>query len=127
VDTRQKILERIEDASDQVRANGKKLLVLSGYFDVLTPSMVARIQSIEDQHPECAILALVLDMNSALLPQRARAELAASLRAIDHVLMARSIAGATELLAPDLVVRDEENQLADRRLLINHVQRRYQE
>ena len=127
MDTRKKILERIEDVPEALRSNTDNLIVISGYFDVLTPALVARIRDISGKHPDCPILALVLEMDGALLPQRARAELAASLATIRYVLIVKTVAAALEALTPTLVVRDEENQLADRRLLIRHVQKRYQD
>ena len=128
MNTRDKILERIEDVPEVLCAAGNgKVLAFCGFFDVLTPSLVERVNAAATEHPDCSMVALVLELNGALLTQRGRAELAASLENVDVVVPVDSVARALETLAPDLVVRDEESQLADRRILIQHVHRRYQD
>jgi hypothetical protein len=65
----------------------------------------------------------VLPLDGSLLQQRARAELAASLRAVDYVFMAPSPAAIAliEVLRPTRIFRLEEEELRARSEWMAHV------
>ena len=71
-------------------------------------------------------MVVVLPLAGELLPQRARAELAAALRMVDYVVIADDTAPDALLasLEPAQLVRLEEVHAARKRQLMEHVQRR---
>jgi hypothetical protein len=106
---------------------GRRVTLVSAYFDPLLDWHAERLAALR---PTDEILAaLVLPLDGELLPQRARAELAAALRVIDYVLIAP---GPDPNLAEDLiralnpaqVFRLAEEDLRRRAELIAHVRSR---
>ncbi len=79
MDTRSKIVDT--GALPQGR-----LCLVSAYFDPLLPWHAERFAELSE--PGLTLVAVVLPRDDELLPQRARAELAAALRVIDYVLIA---------------------------------------
>ena len=115
MDTRDKIIERPELAAGAA--------VVTGYFDVLTPWHIAEIGAAKEGAPHLA--AIVLPLSEGLLSQRARAELAASLRVIDYVIIHDGpVESLLAQLAPTRVVRLEDPDLRRRGELIQHVRER---
>jgi len=122
LDTRAKIVDlaRAGTIAAGWRTKGTRWKLVSGYFDVLTADLV---RAMPDGSP---LVAAVLDPPDPLLPVGARAELAASLRMVDYVLLLQGAAleDALAELRPDEVIRAE---IGDRRrsaALIEHVHRR---
>jgi len=97
--------------------------MVTGYFDVLTADHVRAMQALSDGSP---LMATVLDPPDPLLPSGARAELAASLRMIDYVLLldGAALEHAIRELQPDEVIRAETDDRRRSATLIEHVQRR---
>jgi hypothetical protein len=71
-------------------------------------------------------MAAVIDPPDPLLAARARAELAAALRAVDYVILLgpADLDGAVRELRPDEVIRAEASDRERARELIEHVHRR---
>src|SRR5438552_1583427 len=108
VDTREKIvdLSGATAIAASPRSRGVRWKLVSGYFDVLTPGHVRALISAADGAP---LMAIILDRPDSLLPSRARAELAASLRMVDYVLLLEkaNIEQAIKALQPDQVIAGE--------------------
>ena len=100
--------------------------VVPGTFDVLLAGDARELAEIRASRPGRPLLAVVLPLPDALLPQRARAELVAALRMVDYVVTAPD--GSTDALLASLepahLVRLEEAHSARKRQLIEHVHRR---
>jgi phosphopantetheine adenylyltransferase len=126
VDTRTKILrpEEAEALLRGLRDGGRALRVATGYFDPLAPAHVERLQRLagEDSH----LTVVVTDPPDPLLPLRARAELVASLAAVDAVvcLPADQLDGFLGRLAAAYIERGEAEDLRLRQELIRHVHSR---
>ncbi len=87
--------------------------IVTGYFDVVLAADVRELAAL--RRP---IAAIVLPLEGELLPQRARAELAAALRIIDYVAL------ASEGNVPAQSIHLEADQLRRARELKEHVRRR---
>jgi bifunctional ADP-heptose synthase (sugar kinase/adenylyltransferase) len=120
LDTRSKIIDL-----DRAASIPAPVKLVAGYFDVLTPEHAARFRELKDG---ATLVAAVLDPPSPLLPSRARAELAAALRAVDYVLAlgGASLDDAIARIRPAEVVREEEADLRRAEDLVRHVRRRNQ-
>ena len=84
MDTRNKILS-LEDALSRAWPG---LAIVAGSFDVLRGSLVHELAAIRERIGTRTLLAAVLPVENEILLRRARAELAAALRAIDYVVIA---------------------------------------
>ena len=95
-----------------------------GYFDVLRPWHVTMLDRIKGDGKK--LTAIILPLPDALLSQRARAELAASLRVIDYVILAEdeTAAALLEQIEPKELVRLDKDDLQRRDELIEHVHKR---
>ncbi len=82
MDTRGKIIA----ASDALRLAAEGATVVSGYFDPLLASHARRLEGLKSGSN---LVVVIEDPPQPILPTRARAELVASLRAVDHVVEAR--------------------------------------
>ena len=83
MDTRAKIIERA--AAERIAGDGARLTVVTGYFDPLIAAHAARLAEIAAT--AAAVLVVVRTPEQPLLPARARAELVAALRAVNHVVI----------------------------------------
>ena len=121
MDTRAKIIDLASAAG--LRSQGVRLKLVAGYFDVLTPDLVRRLQSLSDG---ARVIAVVLDPPKPLLPAQARAELAAALSMVDYVLspQGESLEKAIEEIRPDEVVREDLADGKRSQALIEHVHQR---
>jgi glycerol-3-phosphate cytidylyltransferase-like family protein len=123
LDTREKIIDLAAATGIAAgwRGRGVRWKFLAGYFDVLTPAHVRGLPV------GGALMAAVLDPPDPLLPARARAELAASLRMVDYVVLLEGalLDQALEQLQPDEVIRAEIADLRRAQTLIEHVHRRH--
>lgn len=100
--------------------SGGPVNVIVGYFD---PIHAAQIRALKQLAPAEAItVAAIAEPPDPLLPQGARAELAAALEAIDYVVT--DVEGALAL--PGAVVSDiRQDDLRRREELMRHVLRRH--
>jgi bifunctional ADP-heptose synthase (sugar kinase/adenylyltransferase) len=67
-----------------LRRNGRRVVVVSGYFDPLLAEHAERLEEI--RRGSDALLVLVRQPPQPILPPRARAELVAGLSAVDYVV-----------------------------------------
>jgi hypothetical protein len=100
--------------------------VVTGTFDVMMAADAKELLEIRGRHPEEALCVVVLPLAGALLPQRARAELAAALRVVDYVVIADDPAPEAMLAAlkPARILRLEGVHELRKRQLTEHVQSR---
>jgi hypothetical protein len=118
MDTRNKILTP--------EAAPRGCTVVTGAFDLVIAEDARELAEIRAGRPDRPLLVVVLPLTPELLPQRARAELAAALRMVDYVVTADD-ANPDALLAslePAQLVRLEEAQAVRKRQLMEHVHRR---
>ena len=117
MDTRTKILTL--DAAQRLPRG--TLTLAAGYFDALRAAHARDLEALPRP-----LLAVVLPLAEELLPQRARAEMAAALRVIDYVVIAKEsdLDALVGCLAPLRLVRLEESDTARVQQLIEHVHRR---
>jgi hypothetical protein len=95
--------------------------VVTGYFDVMLAAHVRELATLPRP-----LLAVILPLERELLPQRARAELAAGLRIIDYVVIAEDpdADALCERLRAAQIVRLEASHAHLTRQLIEHVHKR---
>jgi len=117
MDTRTKILTL--DAA--LRLPRGTLTLVTGSFDALRAAHVRDLATLPRP-----VLAVVLPLADELLPQPARAEMAAALRVIDYVVIAgnQDLDALIEALLPRELVRMEAGDAARIQQLIEHVHRR---
>jgi hypothetical protein len=125
LDTREKIIDlaRAVSVATDLRGGGTKWKLITGYFDVLTPDHIRGATALANGG---SLMAIVLDPQKPLLATRARVELAASLRAVDYVILLGStgLDQAIRQLQPDEVIRAEADDQQRSKSLIEHVHRR---
>ncbi|SPF40282.1 conserved hypothetical protein [Candidatus Sulfopaludibacter sp. SbA4] len=110
MDTRIKIVEAPPEFKTPWPDLAGPLVIVTGYFDILRAGHARDLEHARDAAGAATLLAIVLPSPTALLPQRARAELVAALRAVDYVVLADT-AGAERLIAslhPAHVIHMEE-------------------
>lgn len=110
MDTRTKIIDSVQAAD--VAAAGAT--TVSGYFDPLVASIAERLASLK--HGNDKLLVLIATPDNAILPAAARAELVASLRAVDYV------SELTSALDPQISLEQEDSGRFD--ALLRHVHAR---
>jgi hypothetical protein len=116
--------EKIVDASAVV---GRRMTLVTAYFDPMLDWHAERLAALRPA--DGTLAALVLPLENELLPQRARAELAAALRVIDYVLIApgpdrNAREDLIRAVNPAQVFRLDEEDLRRRAELIAHVRSR---
>jgi bifunctional ADP-heptose synthase (sugar kinase/adenylyltransferase) len=128
VDTRSKIItpEEAISVAGRARGQGNRVVLVTGYFDPLVAAHARRLEEIAAG--DRTVIVVVNNPVKAVLPARARAELAAALRAVDYVVISEEPAPRMwmERLAPDAVFREEAADEARTGDLIKHVQSRHQ-
>jgi bifunctional ADP-heptose synthase (sugar kinase/adenylyltransferase) len=99
---------------------------VTGYFDVLRTDDVRELEQIRSDAAAKSLVAVILPKADEVLPQQARAELAAALRVIDYVVIADDSDPDTLLasLQPDTLVRLEAAHERRTRQLREHVRSR---
>lgn len=119
MDTRIKIL------SGPHCLEGKRLVMVTGYFDVLRAEHVRAFLDAGQRAPHARLLVVVLRGKEELLPLDARAELAAAMRMVDYVLTAddRDVDRLIKTLRPAILVRLESDDLRRVSWLKEHVHR----
>jgi hypothetical protein len=120
LDTRTKIVDaaRATEIAREMRAEGRRVTLVSGYFDVLVASMIERLRGFDGD----VVMACVKELPDALLASRARAELVAALDMVDYVFLD---GGAAAEIASDCVASEEAAQGRDAVALIEHVRQRH--
>lgn len=114
LDTRTKIVNVAE-----ARAALAGRPVVAAYFDPMVAAHTQRLRELRDELGPLAVC--ICELEDALLPVRARAELAASCADVDVVVM-----GAPEELGVVHVVDERGADLERRAALMRHVGRRQQ-
>jgi glycerol-3-phosphate cytidylyltransferase-like family protein len=106
VDTRNKILT--PDAALAIRE--RPIAIVTGTFDVLRAEHARELEKVRTRPGIAALLVIVLPRAGEVLPQRARAELVAALRAVEYVVAVspEELKGIIHALEPAHVVRLEE-------------------
>ena len=118
MDTRSKILT----PAAALEIPARPLAIVTGTFDVLRAGHARELEQVRHGTGAAALLVMVLPRAGEILPQRARAELVAALRAVDYVVAAGSLESdpLIHALQPAHLVRLEEaderrsRQLRDR-------------
>ena len=126
MDSRDKIVTpgRALAIAEDLREKQISFKVVTGYFDVLQPSIVRRLQ--EHSREGTHLFAVVLSTENTLLSDRARAELAAALRVIDYVIP--SPGDPSRFLAEmqaGMVIPEEAAHRESTQQLIEHVFERH--
>jgi bifunctional ADP-heptose synthase (sugar kinase/adenylyltransferase) len=116
VDTRTKVLGpgAAREAAARARREGKRVRLLTGYFD---PLVAAHVRALEQAADGAVLFAAVSDPPQPILPAAARAELVAALRGVDYV-----VAGGI-IEADETIHREAEDECLTREL-IRHVHSR---
>ncbi|MCX6636809.1 MAG: hypothetical protein NT090_17260 [Acidobacteria bacterium] len=120
MDTRAKIIGRA--AAERIAAGGARLTVVTGYFDPLTAAHAARLAEIAATAE--ALLVVVRTPERPLLPARARAELAAALSAVQHVVVEEGDPAWIAQLPSAQLVREEAADARRTRDLVVRVHQR---
>jgi bifunctional ADP-heptose synthase (sugar kinase/adenylyltransferase) len=129
VDTRAKLLSA--DAAIALACNlkrqGRKLLVVTGSFDVLLAIHALDLQNVRDGTGAAALMVVLTPPSVPLLPDRARAELVAALHMVDYVVTAGdgSLEEFLSRLPADEVVTRQAADEEQTRLLMAHVHSRH--
>jgi bifunctional ADP-heptose synthase (sugar kinase/adenylyltransferase) len=120
VDTREKILTvaAAVEAARSARANGRRVSLVTGYFDPVLAGQARRLAEIAE--PGGVLLAVVMEPERPILPARARAELVAALAVVDYVAPAEA---ASQIVA-DRIFREEEADLRRAQELIFRIRQR---
>lgn len=128
MDTRSKILSTASalEAACRVKREGRRLTVVTGYFDVLLVAQVRELKGARAPGGSGCLMVVLLPRAQPLLSQRARAEILAGLRMVDFVVTASDddLEEFIRRLPADLISRqaaDEEQT----RLLMEHVHGRH--
>lgn len=111
MDTRTKII----GAGDAQRLADLGATVVSGYFDPLLASHAERLAALKQNGT--ALLVVITSPANPILPARARAELVAGLRAVDHVTEANDVN-----IKPQICLEQEDAERFER--LVDHVRAR---
>jgi bifunctional ADP-heptose synthase (sugar kinase/adenylyltransferase) len=123
MDTRTKILTL--EAACRQRASSP--VVVTGYFDVLRAAHIHALEEIRRRtfggNPAGTLIAFVMPCALELLPQSARAELAAALRVIDYVVTGdeSDLGTLKDALCPLAIERLEADDALRYRELVEHV------
>ena len=123
MDTRNKILT----LDDALARRWPLLVVAAGGFDVLRAAAARDLAAVRERTGAATLLAVVLPLENEILPQRARAEMAAALRMIDYVVIAdhSELDRLLACLKPLETVRMEAADACRVRQLIEHVHGRH--
>jgi bifunctional ADP-heptose synthase (sugar kinase/adenylyltransferase) len=103
----------------------RPVTLVTGYFDVLRAEHARELREIRQRSAGRPLAVVVLSRAGEIMPQAARAELAAGLHMVDYVVTADSedLNRLIESIKPAEVVRLEAADLHRASRLIDHVQR----
>ena len=123
MNTQSKILTRAALAALEP---SRPLLLATGYFDILRVELVRILAEARRDTGSQALIVAVLPHSLELLPQAARAQMAAALRVVDYVFTPQNedLGGLAATLRPVEIIRLEEAETGHTRQLIEHVRRR---
>jgi bifunctional ADP-heptose synthase (sugar kinase/adenylyltransferase) len=129
MDTRVKILsaESAIKAACRLKQEGRRLTVVTGYFDVLLAAQVRELKAARISTGSGCLIAVLLPCVQSLLSQRARAEVVAGLGMIDYVVIAGNddVEEFLRRLPADNVISRQHADEEQMRLLIEHVHGRH--
>jgi D-glycero-beta-D-manno-heptose 1-phosphate adenylyltransferase len=120
-------LAQAEAYADHVRSAGQRLVVTDGVFDLLLPGHVRALQAARAQGD--ALLVLVhadrgrQDADSLITPEQERAEVMASLAAVDAAVIVdpRTLDVVYRRLQPHLVVSGQDDSDGASALLLDKI------
>ena len=123
MDTRAKILsvEPALEAARRVKQEGRKLTVVTGYFDVLLAAQVRHLEAVRMGTGSGCLMVVLLPRPEGLLPQSARAELVAGLDMVDYVVIDGEDGTLLHRLPADEVVSRQVADEEQTRILMEHV------
>jgi bifunctional ADP-heptose synthase (sugar kinase/adenylyltransferase) len=126
MDTRNKILtgDSAVEIACRVKQQGRKLVVVSGYFDVLQPAHVRDLAAARKRAENGVLMVLLLSKTESLLSARARSELAAGLSMVDYVVIEGEVGVMNRLPADEVISRqaadEEQTRLLTEHVLVRH-------
>jgi glycerol-3-phosphate cytidylyltransferase-like family protein len=125
MDTRDKILsgQAAVETVCQSKRLGRKLTVVTGYFDVLQVAHVRHLAAVRKTTGDGVLMVVLIPGGGSLLSHRARAELVAGISMVDYVVI-EAEGGLDEFLcclSADEVVSRQAADDEQQRLLIEHV------
>lgn len=110
MDTRNKILteDEAQRVARQLRSGGIRLRLVTGYFDPVLAAHARRLTELTA--PNTTLMVLVNSAQDTLLDARSRAELLASLRMVDYVVVPGKleVTALIERIEPDAICREED-------------------
>jgi hypothetical protein len=123
MDTRRKIIcrEAAIEVARRVKKEGRRLTVVTGYFDVLQAAQIRHLTEVRNGTREGILMIVLLPGTESLLPVHARAELLAGLSMIDYVLIDGKEDQLLERLGANEVIARQTDDEEQTRLLIEHV------
>lgn len=129
MDTRTKIVapEAAVALARRIRAEGRRLAVVTGHFDVLLADHLRSLPEAAKNTGPAALMIVLSPPAQPVLAARPRAEMVAGLAMVDYVVIGEGGHKLEELLdalAPDRVLRLEALHEQRARQLIEHVHRR---
>jgi glycerol-3-phosphate cytidylyltransferase-like family protein len=129
MDTRAKIVsaDSALDLARKLKQQGRKLLVVTGSFDVLLASHSLDLQTVRDGAGASTLMVVLTPPSVPLLPERARAELVAALHMVDYVVTAGegSLDEFLSRLPADEIVSRQAAGEEQTRALMAHVHSRH--
>lgn len=129
MDTRQKIVcpEEALLLAAILSSQGRAITVVTGIFDVLLAAHAQALEEVRQNTGSAVLMVVLLPCADCLLAESARAELVASVSVVDYVIIAREPCpdDLIRLLGAETVISREGLDEAERRRLIDHVQRRH--
>ncbi len=115
--------EAAAEAAGRARAAGKRVKLVTSYFDPLLAAHARRLQELADR--DSVLVAVIREPEHPVLAARARAELVAALAAVDFVILGGELDTILSGVEPDELFRDDEMDERRRQDLIRHVQSRH--
>jgi bifunctional ADP-heptose synthase (sugar kinase/adenylyltransferase) len=129
MDTRAKILTARSalEAARQVKQEGRRLTVVTGYFDILLAAQVRDLEAARALAGFGCLMVVLMPGAQPLLSQRARAEIVAGLRMVDFVVTAGDdhLEEFLRRLPADEVISRQAADEHQTRLLMEHVHGRH--
>jgi glycerol-3-phosphate cytidylyltransferase-like family protein len=133
MDTRNKIVtgDSAVEIACRVKQQGRKLVVVTGYFDVLQPTHVRDLAMAKRGAEGGALdaeggilMVVLLPKVESLLSERARAELVAGLSMVDYVVIEGEVGVINRLPADEVISRqatdEEQTRLLTEHVLVRH-------
>jgi hypothetical protein len=129
MDTRSKILTAPSalEVACRVKQEGRKLTVVTGYFEVLLAAQVLDLEAVRMGAGSACLMVVLLPRAHGLLSARARAEIVAGLGMVDFVVTAGDddLEEFLRRLPADDVISRQAADEEQTRLLMEHVHGRH--